>query len=222
MSEAGTQASATTGKRAVRGYKIVVLGDGGVGKSALTMQFVCHQFLDYHDPTIEDVYQHQARIDGEPAQLEILDTAGQPEFTAMREQYMRAGEGFVVCYSVIARRSFDEALEYKKLIDRVRSADTTPIVLVANKCDLEHLRKVSTEEGRALASQWDCPFFETSAAQRVFVDDAFHGLVCEIRRREGSRKKAALKLKKAKSSPFRQFLRNFNVLKKHNGQLNST
>ena len=55
---------------------------------------------------------------------------------------MRAGEGFVVCYSVIARRSFDEALEYKKLIDRVRSADTTPIVLVANKCDLEHLRKV--------------------------------------------------------------------------------
>ena len=66
----------------------------------------------------------------------------QPEFTAMREQYMRAGEGFVVCYSVIARRSFDEALEYKKLIDRVRSADTTPIVLVANKCDLEHLRKV--------------------------------------------------------------------------------
>ncbi|KAI0227302.1 GTP-binding protein Rit2 [Lamellibrachia satsuma] len=126
MSETGSQASATTVKRAVRGYKIVVLGDGGVGKSALTMQFVCHQFLDYHDPTIEDVYQHQARIDGEPAQLEILDTAGQPEFTAMREQYMRAGEGFVVCYSVIARRSFDEALEYKKLIDRVRTADTTP------------------------------------------------------------------------------------------------
>ena len=67
----------------------------------------------------------------------------QPEFAVMREQYMRAGEGFIICYSVIARRSFDEALEYKKLIDRVRVADTTPIVLVANKCDLEHLRKVS-------------------------------------------------------------------------------
>ena len=67
----------------------------------------------------------------------------QPEFAVMREQYMRAGEGFIICYSVIARRSFDEALEYKKLIDRMRVPDTTPIVLVANKCDLEHLRKVS-------------------------------------------------------------------------------
>ena len=82
--------------------------------------------------------------------------------------------------------------------------------------------QVSSEEGRALASQWDCPFFETSAAQRVYVDDAFHGLVCEIRRREGARQQAASKLKKAKTSPFRQFLRNFNVLKKHKEQLNST
>uniref|UniRef100_A0A8C2QDY0 Ras-like without CAAX 2 n=1 Tax=Cricetulus griseus TaxID=10029 RepID=A0A8C2QDY0_CRIGR len=60
-----------------REYKVVMLGAGGVGKSAVTMQFISHQFPDYHDPTIEDAYKTQVRIDNEPAYLDILDTAGQ-------------------------------------------------------------------------------------------------------------------------------------------------
>uniref|UniRef100_A0A2K5D2A4 Ras like without CAAX 2 n=1 Tax=Aotus nancymaae TaxID=37293 RepID=A0A2K5D2A4_AOTNA len=60
-----------------REYKVVMLGSGGVGKSAMTMQFISHQFPDYHDPTIEDAYKTQVRIDNEPAYLDILDTAGQ-------------------------------------------------------------------------------------------------------------------------------------------------
>ncbi|XP_017807166.1 GTP-binding protein Rit2 isoform X3 [Papio anubis] len=60
-----------------REYKVVMLGAGGVGKSAMTMQFISHQFPDYHDPTIEDAYKTQVRIDNEPAYLDILDTAGQ-------------------------------------------------------------------------------------------------------------------------------------------------
>ena len=70
----------------LRRYRIVVLGDGGVGKSALTLQYVQHNFIDYHDPTIEDAYQQRTVIDSEPCLLDILDTAGQVEFTAMREQ----------------------------------------------------------------------------------------------------------------------------------------
>ena len=58
-------------------YRIVVLGDGGVGKSALTLQYVQHNFIDYHDPTIEDAYQQRTVIDSEPCLLDILDTAGQ-------------------------------------------------------------------------------------------------------------------------------------------------
>eukprot|EP00106_Octopus_bimaculoides_P009750 XP_014777192.1 PREDICTED: GTP-binding protein Rit2-like [Octopus bimaculoides] len=138
MSNQGASNSAIKG---IRVYKVVILGDGGVGKSALVIQFVCHRFLEYHDPTIEDAYQQQARIDGEPAQLDILDTAGQPEFTAMREQYMRKGEGFIICYSITDRRSFEEAITYKKLIDRVRNREDIPIVMVGNKCDLEEMRK---------------------------------------------------------------------------------
>lgn len=60
----------------------------------------------------------------------------------MREQYMRTGEGFVICYSVTDRRSFEEAVAYRRLIDRVRNQEEVPIVLVGNKCDLNSERKV--------------------------------------------------------------------------------
>merc|ERR1711860_207822 len=103
----------------VKRYRIVVLGDGGVGKSALTLQYVQHNFTDYHDPTIEDAYQQRTVIDTEPCLLDILDTAGQVEFTAMREQYMRGGEGFIICYSITDRHSFMEAEEYRSLILKV-------------------------------------------------------------------------------------------------------
>lgn len=175
--------------------------------TAVTLQFVSHSFLEYHDPTIgelieveirwklfyffishlyptEDSYQQQAIIDGEAAQLDILDTAGQVEFTAMRDQYMRAGEGFIICYSICDRRSFQEVTEYRKLITRVRLTEDIPLVLVANKLDLQSQRKVTTEEGKALAMQFGCPFYETSAAIRCNVDEVFYTLVREIRQKE--------------------------------------
>lgn len=66
----------------------------------------------------------------------------QVEFTAMREQYMRCGEGFLICYSVTDRHSFQETMEYRKLISRVRANENIPLVLVGNKFDLQHHRKV--------------------------------------------------------------------------------
>ncbi|KAJ7423201.1 GTP-binding protein Rit2 [Pitangus sulphuratus] len=108
----------------------------------MTMQFISHRFPDYHDPTIEDAYKTQVRIDDEPAYLDILDTAGQAEFTAMRDQYMRGGEGFIICYSITDRQSFQEAAEFKELIYRVRHTYDIPVVLVGNKIDLEEFRQV--------------------------------------------------------------------------------
>ncbi|XP_067831968.1 GTP-binding protein Rit1-like [Heptranchias perlo] len=168
----------------IREYKIVMLGAGGVGKSAMTMQLISHRFLDYHDPTIEDAYKTRVRIDEESAHLDILDTAGQAEFTAMRDQYMRGGEGFVICYSITDRRSFQEAVEFKQLIYRVRHTYDIPVVLVGNKSDLCNLRQVSKDEGTVLAREFNCPFFETSAALRYFIDDVFQAMVREIRRKE--------------------------------------
>lgn len=167
-----------------REYKLVMLGEGGVGKSAIIMQFISHRFPEDHDPTIEDAYKTQIRIDNEPANLDILDTAGQAEFTAMRDQYMRAGEGFIISYSITDRRSFHEARHFKQLIDRVRRTADTPVVLVGNKSDLAHLRQVSVEESRELAREFRCPFFETSAAFRYYIDEVFAALVRQIRQRE--------------------------------------
>ena len=96
-----------------------------------------HNFFEHHDPTIEDAYQQRTVIDSEPCLLDILDTAGQVEFTAMREQYMRCGEGFIVCFSIADRHSFLECEEYRNLILKVRAQDNVPIILVANKVDLD-------------------------------------------------------------------------------------
>ncbi|XP_076864309.1 GTP-binding protein Rit1 [Brachyhypopomus gauderio] len=167
-----------------REYKLVMLGEGGVGKSAIIMQFISHRFPEDHDPTIEDAYKTQIRIDNEPANLDILDTAGQAEFTAMRDQYMRAGEGFIISYSITDRRSFQEARHFRQLIHRVRRTADTPVVLVGNKSDLVHLRQVSVEEGKELAREFQCPFFETSAALRYYIDEVFAALVRQIRQRE--------------------------------------
>ncbi|KAG2216764.1 hypothetical protein INT45_005878 [Circinella minor] len=166
----------------LREYKLVMVGGGGVGKSALTIQFIQSQFVDEYDPTIEDSYRKQCVIDSETALLDVLDTAGQEEYSAMREQYMRNGEGFLLVYASTSRLSFEEISTFHQQISRVKDRDTFPMVLVANKCDLEQERQVSMQEGRDLARQFGCQFFETSAKQRINVDEAFYGVVRDIRR----------------------------------------
>ncbi|KAK0549371.1 RAS1 protein [Tilletia horrida] len=170
------------GSLAPREYKLVVVGGGGVGKSALTIQFIQSHFVDEYDPTIEDSYRKQCVIDDEVALLDVLDTAGQEEYSAMREQYMRAGEGFLLVYSITSRNSFDEISTFHQQILRVKDQDYFPVTVVANKCDLEYERQVTSHEGRELAKQFGCRFIETSAKQRINVDEAFSSLVREIRR----------------------------------------
>ncbi|KAF9122388.1 Ras GTPase [Mortierella sp. 14UC] len=166
----------------MREYKLVVVGGGGVGKSALTIQFIQSHFVDEYDPTIEDSYRKQCVIDEEVALLDVLDTAGQEEYSAMREQYMRSGEGFLLVYSITSRNSFEEISTFYQQILRVKDKDFFPIILVANKCDLEHERQVSTHEGRELAKQFNSRLIEASAKQRINVDESFYNLVREIRR----------------------------------------
>ncbi|GAA5936011.1 Ras family protein [Sporobolomyces koalae] len=221
----------------LREYKLVVVGGGGVGKSALTIQFIQSHFVDEYDPTIvrdaslssivctrdmheagiptldwraavcpfvttctdyslstafvtcmitnnrsEDSYRKQCMIDEEVALLDVLDTAGQEEYSAMREQYMRTGEGFLLVYSITSRNSFDEITTFHQQILRVKDKDYFPVIVVANKSDLDHERQVQTAEGEALAKQFGCQFIETSAKARRNVDEAFQELVREIRR----------------------------------------
>ncbi|OBT51027.1 hypothetical protein VE04_08179 [Pseudogymnoascus sp. 24MN13] len=166
----------------LREYKLVVVGGGGVGKSCLTIQLIQSHFVDEYDPTIEDSYRKQCVIDDEVALLDVLDTAGQEEYSAMREQYMRTGEGFLLVYSITSRQSFEEIMTFQQQILRVKDKDYFPITVVGNKCDLEGERQVSKQEGEALAKSFGCKFIETSAKSRINVDNAFFDIVREVRR----------------------------------------
>lgn len=179
-------------------YKMVVVGAGGVGKSALTIQLIQNHFVDEYDPTIEDSYRKQVVIDGETCLLDILDTAGQEEYSAMRDQYMRTGEGFLLVFDVNSAKSFEDIGRYREQIKRVKDSEEVPMVLVCNKCDLQ-ARAVDTSLAREVANQYGIPFIETSAKTRMGVDDAFYTLVREIRRG-----KERFKKQKNRSGPRRR------------------
>ncbi|KAI9255325.1 ras-like protein 2 [Sporodiniella umbellata] len=180
----------------LREYKLVMVGDGGkllfvrvnshlkqgVGKSAMTIQFIQSHFIDEYDPTIEDSYRKQCVIDNEGALLDILDTAGQEEYCAMREQYMRVGEGFLLVYSITSVRSFNEIQKLHNQIERVKDTEAFPVILIGNKCDLEFDRQVPYQAGKDLANKYGCQFIETSAKQGTHIDDAFYGIVRGIRK----------------------------------------
>jgi GTPase KRas protein len=162
-------------------YKLVVVGAGGVGKSALTIQLIQNHFVDEYDPTIEDSYRKQVVIDGETCLLDILDTAGQEEYSAMRDQYMRTGEGFLIVFAIDNMKSFEDIDSYRGQIRRVKDADDIPMLLVGNKIDLPR-RDVDQKLASTYAKTHNMPYIETSAKTRQGVDDAFYSLVREIRR----------------------------------------
>ncbi|CAF0941843.1 unnamed protein product [Adineta ricciae] len=168
-------------------YKLVVVGAGGVGKSALTIQLIQNHFIDEYDPTIEDSYRKQAVVDGETCLLDILDTAGQEEYSAMRDQYMRGGEGFLCVFAVNNAKSFEEIKQYREQIKRVKDVDDIPMVLVGNKIDLP-TRTIDLSQAKEFAANLSMPFVQTSAKTRQGVEEAFYTL--KERTRKGRKSKS--------------------------------
>lgn len=173
----------------MREYKLVVLGSGGVGKSALTVQFVQGIFVEKYDPTIEDSYRKQVEVDGQQCMLEILDTAGTEQFTAMRDLYMKNGQGFLLVYSITAQSTFNDLQDLREQILRVKDTDEVPMILVGNKCDLEDERVVGKDQGQGLAHQWGSAFLETSAKAKINVNEIFNDLVRMINKKDPGNKK---------------------------------
>lgn len=132
--------------------------------------------------------------------LEVLDTAGQEEYTALRDQWIRDGEGFVLVYSISSRSSFSRIKRFHHQIQRVKESVASspsypgspitavapqapvPIMLVGNKSDRVTEREVSTQEGHALARELGCEFVEASAKNCINVDKAFYDVVRILRR----------------------------------------
>ncbi|KAK3330938.1 putative KREV1 protein [Apodospora peruviana] len=172
------------GYQPCREFHAVVLGAGGVGKSCLTAQFVHQEWIENYDPTIEDTYRTQLTVDGRQVMLEILDTAGADQFVAMRDLYMKTGQGFLLVFSITSRSSFDELVSLREDIIRIKDDENIPIVIVGNKADLVDQRQVDRARAFAISQQWQAPYYESSARTRTNVDEVFIDLCRQMLRRD--------------------------------------
>ncbi|KAG2386201.1 hypothetical protein C9374_002647 [Naegleria lovaniensis] len=171
-------------------YKIIVVGSGSVGKSALTMRYIHQKFVERYDPTVEDSYMRQVEIDGSAVMLEIIDTAGQEEYRSLTGMYMEKGHGFVIVYSMTDIETFHETAKYYEEILKAKDEKEgakIPIILVGNKIDLEDQRSVTKEEGENQSKKFGdfCKWIETSAKTGENVDSVFEELVRMINTAEG-------------------------------------
>jgi len=167
-------------------HKFTVLGEGGVGKTALTTQFISSHFVEYYDPTIESSYRQQKMVDDQMAFFEVLDTAGQEEYwSALSSQWIRFGQGFLLLYAINSRHSFETVDRLREQIVMVKECEdeNPPMVLVGTKKDLVHDREVSAKEAKELATSYGIDFVETSALTKENVDEAFFMLVRKCRAR---------------------------------------
>lgn len=138
--------------------------------------------MDTYDPTIENYYRKQIEVRGKVIIAEILDTAGQEEYTSSTiiDNYLKNMEGFVVVYSITSRKSFERVSDFFNRISDLRGSSKFPAVLVGTKCDMENLREVSTEEGLQLSKFLGCPHYETSAKQSKLVKEAFVNVMEQV------------------------------------------
>ncbi|KAF8838608.1 hypothetical protein BDN67DRAFT_907042 [Paxillus ammoniavirescens] len=165
----------------MRHFNVVVLGAGGVGKSALTVRFMQDVFLENYDPTIEEAYRRVVEIDGVKTSLEVLDTAGAEQFTALKGLYIKSGQGFVLVFSLTQEASLREVDNLRQQIYRIKGGDTSiPIFIVGTKLDLVSEREVSRNTIQSLVARWGIPFYETSAKRNWHVSDVFQDLVKEM------------------------------------------
>uniref|UniRef100_A0A1I8JIE3 small monomeric GTPase n=1 Tax=Macrostomum lignano TaxID=282301 RepID=A0A1I8JIE3_9PLAT len=155
-------------------HKVIMVGSGGVGKSALTLQFMYEEFVQDYEPTKADSYRKKMTLDNTEVQIDILDTAGQEDYASIRDNYFRGGEGFLCIFSITDPESFAATNDYREQIIRVKGDESIPMFLVGNKSDLEQSRQVSGQEAQQRAQQWRVPYIETSAKTRENVEQ-----VCE-------------------------------------------
>nr|KAI8757815.1 ras-related and estrogen-regulated growth inhibitor-like isoform X1 [Biomphalaria glabrata] len=162
-------------------FRVVVLGQNGVGKTALTVRFLTRRYIGDYDPLLERVYTCQRTLDGISVEFEVWDTAGQNENNKLKEQ-IRWADAIILVYDVTDRCSFNECSRLKFLTNalskrarkksnielRADSADQLPVFLVGNKIDKEPDRMVSEEEGETRCKQLGCVAFrEVSVSEMV-------------------------------------------------------
>ncbi|OLN89236.1 Ras-related protein Rap-1 [Colletotrichum chlorophyti] len=188
---------------------ITICGDGGCGKSSITLRLVRSQWTSEYDPTIEDSYSITRKIDGQNYHLSLTDTAGQEEYRGMWASSNLGADAFLLVYDITARESLDALQYFNDLIDmeaetrldnaeRAKRAGISPAsyrdnisgpgaktvppvkIVAGNKCDLQESRVVPAAMGLDWARRRGCGFMETSARLEVNIEETFALIVRRV------------------------------------------
>ncbi|KAK7696042.1 GTP-binding protein [Cerrena zonata] len=165
--------------------KIAVLGSRSVGKSSLVIKFIEDNFVDSYYPTIENTFSKSINYNGVEYECDIIDTAGQDEYTILNSKHAIGIHGFVLVYSVTSRKSFEMIqIVYDKIINYC-GINSIPCVIVGSKIDLQpsRSRQVNSNEGKELATQVHAAWVETSAKANTNVAQVFELCLGEIEKR---------------------------------------
>lgn len=161
-------------------FKIVLIGDSGVGKSNILSRFTRNEFCLESKSTIGVEFATRTlQIEGKTIKAQIWDTAGQERYRAITSAYYRGAVGALLVYDITKRQTFENVLRWlRELRDH---ADSNIVIMMAgNKSDLNHLRSVAPEDAQMLAEKEGLSFLETSALEALNIENAFHTILTEI------------------------------------------
>merc|ERR1712196_570141 len=161
-------------------FKVVLIGDSGVGKSNLLTRFTRNEFNRESKSTIGVEFATQTiQVEKKMIKAQIWDTAGQERYRAITSAYYRGAVGALLVYDITKRQSFDDVERWLSEL-RDHAEENIAVLLVGNKSDLKHLRAVSTAEAAEFAEKQGLAAIETSALDATNVDIAFHRILSDI------------------------------------------
>eukprot|EP01120_Amphizonella_sp_Union-15-10_P012614 TRINITY_DN5637_c0_g1_i2.p1 TRINITY_DN5637_c0_g1~~TRINITY_DN5637_c0_g1_i2.p1 ORF type:complete len:222 (-),score=43.98 TRINITY_DN5637_c0_g1_i2:98-718(-) len=164
-------------------FKLLLIGDSGVGKSCLLLRFADDTYTESYISTIGvDFKIRTIELDGKVIKLQIWDTAGQERFRTITSSYYRGAHGIIIVYDVTDQVSFTNVKQWLQEIDRY-ACEAVNKLLVGNKCDLQTRRAVDFETAKEYAASLAVPFIETSAKNATNVEKAFTAMALEIKNR---------------------------------------
>ncbi|EJW85586.1 member Ras oncogene family RAB1A [Wuchereria bancrofti] len=166
-------------------FKLLLIGDSGVGKSCLLLRFADDTYTESYISTIGvDFKIRTIDLNGKTIKLQIWDTAGQERFRTITSSYYRGAHGIIVVYDITDQESFNNVKQWLQEIDRYACENVNKL-LVGNKCDLIIRRAVEHSAAKEYADQLGIPFLETSAKSSTNVEQAFLTMASEIKNRMG-------------------------------------
>ncbi|CAF0809234.1 unnamed protein product [Brachionus calyciflorus] len=169
-------------------FKILLIGDSGVGKTCILCRFSDDSFNSSFISTIGiDFKMKTIELNGKKIKLQIWDTAGQERFYTITSTYYRGAMGIMLVYDVTDTKSFDSIGKWLRNIEENANEDVVKMI-IGNKCDMEEKRAVETSRGQEVAKHHNIPFIETSAKTNVNVTRAFHDMALRILEKQPEKK----------------------------------